>query len=501
MTEAPQEPATPSRTGETAVPETTTACEPRTAPRPDVPPDSLALATQVAAWHALPGMVASEPSTEQVLATLDAEMARLEQSVTRSGWTSWAGTAALGGIAWVFITLLDASTAFPWHTFLVVTTLLSFLQDFIYGVDDALRPRRGLGLLIGDQARILFAKETLRFARKQYLFSVTRSLLLASASYILLPTLVGWIWWVPFIGYTLLCLSATIFLVLSFIDRPIPKQEKFYLGELVGQTIVLYVAITAVYVLADSWHAGDFIALKAALLTIAAAHVLRGLAQPQFELPALDKLRELRRQLGFGQIITLQAITQAEAALFGLPSLLIVAPEFLALNQAHDRFVGKVVQLTEKISILGKHVVDASSLAEVSQNHINIGEALFQHAIATHRPLGPLGARFTEAHDELTERIEHFKQNTKNDSSIPIIEKMRASQNRTFALAVMRMLSELKRLVAHTRALEQLASTHNLPTPPGLQGAVNALEASLACRLAELQTMGSEPKSAPNGPT
>ena len=165
MTEAPNDPATPSRTEETAVPGTTTASEPGTTPTPNVPPDSQAIATQAAAWPALPGMFASEPSPEQVIATLDAEMARLEQSVTRSGWTSWAGTAALGGIAWVFITLLDAATPFPWHTFLIITTLLSFVQDFIYGVDDALRPQRGLGLLIGGQARILFAKETLRFAR------------------------------------------------------------------------------------------------------------------------------------------------------------------------------------------------------------------------------------------------------------------------------------------------------------------------------------------------
>jgi len=444
--------------------------------------------TLAAAWPAdLPRLFATDPDPEKVIATLDSEMSRLEQAITRSGWTSWAGTAGLGGIAWVFVTLLDDAPAFPWHNFLVITALLSFVQDFCYGVDLALRPQRGLGLLVGGQARVMLSKDTLPFARKEYSFYLVRGSLLATASYLFLPDLVGWPWWFPFITYTLVCVTMIINLVLSSIDRPIPKHIKFDLGHLVGQALSLALALMALNVLAKSWQDTDFVALKAALLVTAAAHVLRGLAQPRFELPALDKLRELRRKLGFGQITALEAVAQAEAALFGVPSLLVLSQEVMAFIRALERCQAEVTQLSQRIETLGNHIQAVGGRQDVKGDDIRVGEALFRDALATQRAVVPLATRFSEAEHALVERLEHYKQGTRNDPSIPIMERLLATQKQGFGRVSLTVMRRSGLLVTRARALEQLAEKHGLAISPEVKAAVNALDGHLSRQVARVQ--------------
>lgn len=457
--------------------------------------------TLAAAWPAdLPRLFATDPDPEKVIATLDSEMSRLEQAITRSGWTSWAGTAGLGGIAWVFVTLLDDAPAFPWHNFLVITALLSFVQDFCYGVDFALRPQRGLGLLVGGQARVMLSKDTLPFARKEYCFYLVRGSLLATASYLFLPDLVGWPWWFPFITYTLVCVTMIINLVLSSIDRPIPKHIKFDLGHLVGQALSLALALMALNVLAKSWQDTDFVALKAALLAIATAHVLRGLARPQFELPALDSLRELRRKLGFGHITALEAVAQAEAALFGHPSLLVIAPEVMAFVKALERFQAEVGRYAERIETLHSHVQTANERQPVKPDDIRVGEALFRDVLAMQRAVPKHATRFTEAEQALVERLEHYKQGTRNDASIPIIERLLATQKQAFGKINVAMVRNSLLLVTRARALEQLAEKHGLAIAPEIKAAADALEGHLSRQIARTQT--ARPlEAAPGRPT
>lgn len=486
--------------------------DPNAAPPPAVPtpaaapselasaPDALAEANSAVpallGWPPnLPQMFTKITNQDLVIATLESEMARLEQSVTRSGWTSWAGTAALGGIAWIFVTLLDAPI-FPWHSFIIITTLLSFVQDFVYSVDYAMRPRRGIGLLVGDQKRVMLSKETLPFARKQYCFYLVRATLLATASYLYLPTLAGWAWWLPFTAYTLVAVTMVISFVLSAIDRPVPKHDKFNIGELIGQALILYIAVTSLMVLVESWQPGDFIALKAALLAIAASHVLRGLAEPQFELPALDKLRELRRSLGFGQVTPAEAIVQAEAALFGLPSFLIIATEITAFTTALEQLGSQLQQLANRVATLRSHVQALNDRPELKSDDIRIGEALFRDALAAQRAVFPRATRFTEAEQALVERVNHYKQSTQNDASIPIVEKLLVAQKTNFAHAILRMMMESKLLIHHARTLEKIAARHSLPIVPELHAATDAMEGHLARQVAKLQQTATEAQTA-----
>ena len=451
----------------------------------------------LAGWPAdIPPLFAQDPDQELVIATLDSEMARLEQSVARSGWTSWAGTAALGGIAWIFVSLVDEAPAFPWRNFLIITTLLSFAQDFVYAVDDALRPRRGLGLLITGQSRIIHSKETLPYARKQYCFSLGRAALLATASYLFLSDLVGWTWWLPFITYAAICVLMVTRVISSFVNRTLPKYEKFDIAGLLDQVTILAIAVWAAYNFAGSWHEGDFVALKAALLIIAASHVLRGLAHPQFELPALAKLRELRRKLGFSQITAMEAVAQSEAALFGLPSFLIIAPEIMAFSKAIEGFSSRVAEAAERGATLGTRVQTLGSQPSVTSEELRITEALFRDTLAAQRALIPAGDSYTATRQKLAAQLEHYKKNTHNDTSLPLVENMLTTNGRRFVLTTIKMLADFRRFIAHSRALEKLAVDHKLTLSPGLPGAINAFEGHIDRQVAKLQQAAAEAQTA-----
>jgi hypothetical protein len=343
------------------------------------------------------------------------------------------------------------------------------------------------------------SKETFPFARKQYCYYFVRSLLLATASYLLLPELVGWTWWLPFIIYTLVCMMMLLSVVLSVVDLPIPKRENFNVGELIGQGILLYLAVTALAALARSWHDGDFIALKAALLVIAATHVLRGLAEPQFELPALDKLRELRRNLGFGQIIPLQAVAQAEAALFGQPSMMIIAPELSASSKAWEHLQHLTQELTQRITTLGAYVQSMRDQPDLTGAHLRIAEGLVRDSLLSQRAIVAASENYTASRQTLDNQLAHYKKNTENDRSIPLVDGLIKRNARQFALVTAKVISDLKAFIAHARDLDQIAAQHNLTISSEIRAGADALEAHLSRQLAAIKQTGTAPASAPKG--
>lgn len=456
------------------------------------PPDIQAAAAALAQWPSnFPPLFAQNPTPELVIETLDSEMARLEQAVSRSGWTSWAGTAALGGLAWVFVTLLDDTPHFPWSTLVLLTTLLSSIQDFIYGLNDVLRPRRGRGLLVGGQTRMMFTRETLPFARKLYSFDLTRAALLALSSYLVLPASLGWLWWLPFIAYLLTCVVMLANIVVSTLRRAIPKQEKFYFRVLVRQFAPACVAVAALVDLAGSWHAADFVVLKGALIIIAASHVLRGLARPQFELPALDTLREVRRRLGFGQITAVRAIEQAEAALYGHSSIRVLSHKLKAFTGGCQGFTREIRDMVERVATLTKHMETLGRAAPVTEDHIRIGEALVRDTLVVQGALLATSATLAETRQTLIERLDQFKKNTSNDTSIPILDTLIKIGTAALAVGAFKAGIAAKFIAIHTSTLARLASTHNLPLAPQLQAEVNAAEANFTAQMTALrQTAG-----------
>ncbi|MCY0989726.1 hypothetical protein OV203_21495 [Nannocystis sp. ILAH1] len=399
-------------------------------------------------------------------------MSRLEQAVTRSGWTSWASTAALGAIAWIFISLLDGVATFPWSRFAVLVTLLSFVQEFVYALDYVLRPRRGIGLLVGTQLRVMRSRETLPFARRQYLFYFVRGSLLAAASYLLLPDLVGGWWWLLFIVYLLVVVTMCISVVLSMIDRPIPKHEDSQAGELFGHGLILYTAWLSLSALLETWQDGDFAALKAAFLVIAAIHVLRGLAEPRYEIPALEQLQDVRRRLGFGRITPLQAVLQAEAALFGHFAVFFLADSMTALGSATDLAQAQSKNFIERVDMFERQVKMLASLGDIGKDDIMMRESVARENLRLFRVYLRALQGFGQARERLTNELEHFKKRTQNDASVPMVEQHRHACDHISGRALVDLLRTVPRLIDSVQSLEELAAKHKTPLAPNLRSSL-----------------------------
>lgn len=364
---------------------------------------------------------AKSPDPELVMETLDAEMARIEQTIVRSGWTSWIGTAALAGIAWIFVDLFDAHTPLPWSRFAVLTTFLSFIQDFVYSLDNALRPRRVFGLPVGDQMRMVVSAETLPYARPQYLFDGLRATLLMAASWYFLSEYIGWIWLLSFIWYSGTFVTMCVLFALSLRQRLVPKRIKFFPGELVRHTILAGLGCFGLHALASTWEATDFLALKAALLAIAAMHVLRGLMAPRFELPMLESLREIRRKLGFGQMASHEAVFQAEVALFGYNAILALTQPLQVLGTSMKQLYGEVRRVSEDLDVLTRQIAVLSGHESIRMDDLALREVLARDILGRMHTAMDTAVKAAAAHDRLVQRIEHYHQRTVNDGSLPLV--------------------------------------------------------------------------------
>jgi hypothetical protein len=426
------------------------------------------------------GLPTRTPDPEMVMETLDAEMSRIEQALVRSGWTSWVGTAALAGILWVFVSLFDVGAMFPWPRFAALVALLSFVQEFVYCLDNALRPRRGLGLLVGDQMRMVVSAETLPFARRYYLFEGVRALLLVAASWYLLPVLIGWGWLLPFVWYAAAVVTMCVLFALSLRKRFIPKRLKFFPGELVRHAILLGMACYGLHALADSWAPADFVALKGALLAVAAIHVMRGLVEPRFELPALESLREIRRKLGFAQITAPDAVIQADGALFGYNALLVLARPLQEVGAAIQPLYAHQRHVAEDLEVLARQVATLASQEHVTPDELALREGLASQIVARIGEAADTLIHAAAAHARFLERIEHHRTRTVNDRSLSLVLQLAKRQNLARTTLGSRLAAAASSLGEQLDALDAIAARHQHARTSDVRKAANAAAQRLA---------------------
>lgn len=427
------------------------------------------------------------PEARFVIKTLDAEMARLEQAVTRSGWTSWAGTAALGALAWVFIAQLDNVGAVPWLRLAQVVTLLSLVQEFIYSVEENLRVRRGFGLLTGSQLRVMRTVEAFPFARPQFLFYIVRASLLATASWLFLPDLVGGWWWAPFIIYVLISLASCLLFALSIGDYALPKHLDAPTGELVGAGVALGVGVLGLAAMLETWQDGDLLVFKLALVVIAGVHVIRGLTAPQYEIPALARLQDIRRKLGFGQLSALEAVARADDALLGHMALTFLLDPIAALQKAVEKLQGEASSLSDDVALLGRQLQILASQVTVSKDHLRMQESLAGRVIGRGRDLLEGIPSLIEARQELMEELDRYRKGTKNDQSVPMVEAVKKGLTENCEATLQQLISDIARLKVSSDAIEELATRHQLALDTTLPPAREKLsQDALAC-LKDLQ--------------
>ncbi|MBL9106651.1 MAG: hypothetical protein JNL82_37365 [Myxococcales bacterium] len=445
-------------------------------------------------------MFAASPKDRDVAKALDAEMARLEQTVTRTGWTSWASTAALAALAWVFVSLLDAAAGFAWLRYAQFVALLSLAQEFVYALEYVLRPRRGFGLLAGSQLRVLRTAEAFPYARQQFLFYLVRAALLAVASYAVLPEAVGGWWLVPFILYLLIAAVMAIMLAMSAKDHALPKHEDAPIGELIGASVALAVAWIGLDALLASWQNGDLLLLKAAFVTIAGVHVLRGLTTPQYELPALERLQDIRRQLGFGQLSALEAVFQAEAALVGHMALAFLMEPTAAFIGIGEAIKKDGLAVDERVALAQRRLQALVTQEQVHKDEIRMQESLIGEAIRRSAELLQRYPSLLNARQGLLDELERYRKGTKNDPSLPLVEGLAPQIVRSCAQILQRLLDCVNELQASVATLAELAVRVDVRPDPELRARLERLQQDTRGRLEELRTADPTLAAASAGP-
>jgi len=452
--------------------------------------------------HATPEspMFATSPKDRDVVKALDAEMARLEQTVARTGWTSWASTAALAALAWMFVALLDAAAGFAWLRYAQFVALLSLAQEFVYALEYVLRPRRGFGLLAGSQLRVMRTAEAFPYARRQFLFYLVRAALLAVASYAVLPEVVSGWWLVPFILYLVITAGMGGMLVMSAKDHALPKHEDAPIGELVGASVALAVAWLGLDALLANWREGDLLLLKAALVTIAGVHVLRGLTTPRYELPALERLQDIRRRLGFGQLSALEAVFQAEAALVGHMALVFLmepTAAFIGIGEAIKR---DGLAVDERVALAQRRLQALAAQEQAHKDELRMQESLIGEAIRRSDELLQRCPLLLDAHQGLLDELERYRKGTKNDPSVPLIEGLARQVVRSCAQVLQRLLDRVTELQASVATLAELAARVDVRPDPELRARLERLQQDASGRLEELRAAGPTLAAASAGP-
>lgn len=193
---------------------------------------------------------------------------------------------------------------------------------------------------------------------------------------------------------------------------------------LLGSSLSVCVGAYGFVSVAEGWGEGDFDALKSALVISSAIYIISGMLRPQLELPTLQRLREIRRQFGFGRITGLEAIERSEEVLIGHRSAKFLTRICSDLMDSRSDLTNFVDQIEERVSVLKKIEAPSGDDMEASERIIT-GEAVIQGLYSLICQFREEYRLFTEDHQSLVKTEESFRSATDNDFSLREIEVAR----------------------------------------------------------------------------
>lgn len=425
------------------------------------------------------GEPASRLDTSRVLETLDSEMARLEQAVIRSGWTMWAGVGVLGALGWGFLSLMDFEYRFPWERFIVYVVSLSCVVEFWNSVKQRLIPKAEFALNHGGQYRVLVTKETLPFERVLHTFLAARSVLLLMGCFYLY-VVVGDGAFIPALMYGCLFLVMCRYLWLNFKERLTSRRRKPSSLYMIGSLASAAVAVWSLIALGLEWGIDDQSALKGAAIAVSALFVLEWMAAPRLELPILERIREIRRQLGFHQISAEEAVERCEIALFGHPSA-----KFLESSLKELR--GEQIALAEAVQQIPEHVTDLDRHLKEIEGQQPPPSTLFRQAASVVEQAYTIGLnvqlrvkRFVTRRTAFEKSIKELQEKTQNDESLGLTERQ-AAEIFTDVRALIESYADcLRKIRVGTQTLTTAASANNVRLAEHVYTRVEELETMLA---------------------
>lgn len=423
--------------------------------------------------------VSSRLDTSRVLETLDSEMARLEQAVIRSGWTMWAGVGVLGALGWGFISLMDFEHRFPWERFTAYVVSLSCLVELWNAIKQRLIPRAESALNQGGQYRVLVTKETLPFERVLHTFSAARSIFLLAGCWYL-SAVIGEGALIPALLYGCMFVVMCRYLWLNLKERITSRRRKPSSFYLIGSLASAIVAIWGFGILGLEWGIEDQTALKGAAIAVGALFLLEWMAAPRLELPILERIREIRRQLGFNQITVQEAVERCEIALFGHPSAKFLESSLKDLRDEHLALAEAVQQIPEHVTDLDKH------LGEIADQQAP-SSTLFRHAASVVEQAYTIGLnvqvrvkRFAQRRIAFEKSIKELQEKTQNDDSLGLTEKQAAEIFAHLRGVVENYTECLRKIKVGTQTLTAAAAANNVRLAEHVYSRVEELETMLA---------------------
>lgn len=417
----------------------------------------------------------------RVIETLDSEMSRLEQAVTRSGWTVWAGTATLGALAWLFISIIPSDQRFwlPWDLIVIIAALLSFFQDLWEALRVRLIPNLERALNQGGQYRVLLTQEALPFERASHAFTALRSALLLLSSGLLYPV-VGVLVWAPILLHSYVFLKMCRYLWLNLKSRLASRRSKADRLFLLGAAASAATAVYGFTKIDPTAGATGLLALKGASLIVGAAYVIDWMATPRVELPLLERIREIRRQLGFGQIAADEAVTRCEIALFGHPSAQFIESNLAELSSLKRTVSESLSQILEHLEISDKILTTITSDASPSRELFTQTGSIAEQAFTIGLELFGHIKTFHADRARIDKIIQGLRDTTHNDTSLPLCEKDMKSIVEQFRGVCKDFETAFCRLKGGIQILGESASKHSVRLPDHVTLRVPIIETMLA---------------------
>lgn len=406
-------------------------------------------------------------------------MARLEQAVIRSGWTMWAGVGVLGALGWGFLSLIDFEHRFPWERFIVYVVLLSCLVELWNAAKQRLIPRAELALNQGGQYRVLVTKETLPFERALHTFLAVRSiLLLAGCRY--LYAVVGDGALIPAIMYGCLLVVMCRYLWLNLKERLTSRRKKPSWLYLIGSLVSAFVAIWGFGVLGLEWAIDDQTALKGAAITVSALFLLEWMAAPRLELPILERIREIRRQLGFNQITAEEAVERCEIALFGHPSAKFLESSLKDLRDEYLALVEAVQQIPEHVADLDEQLKEIADLQTPSSTLFRQAASVVEQAYTIGLNVQTRVKRFAARRISFEKSFNELKEKTQNDDSLGLTKRQAAEILAQSRDVIDNYANCIRKIRAGTQTLTNAAAANNVRLAEHVYSRVEELETMLA---------------------
>jgi hypothetical protein len=323
------------------------------------------------------------PEQEHLIQVLDKEIELIQIAEQRPGWTLWAILAALGAVLWLLLDQLDS----PYLTVENIPILFLSFSMFL----------ESLGLMYHSvsygQTK---SSKRLRFIwsskysedRPYLLFEIARYTLIVYLA-LTLPNNVGWLaFFIVVFFFGLIILVLLFAVVFSFLNLPLPSNQ-YSSGWKAGiKRLVFFILAVLVfwsakkYLLAVSTlNTIGVIDFRVTALIVATIFLIEKLLKGVKESPLLESLIDIRRDLVWGNMNLVTAISRADIAMAGLKVSDVFQEDLrkvLDLFEQNDQEVKSIIGKYESIeTTLPKN--DSDFTKEQSDKVLKLFDSLDEH--------------------------------------------------------------------------------------------------------------------------